>query len=105
MYPSAAFVNHSCSPNLARFPVQENRDNFHVGDVVFFATRSLKKGEKVCYSYLEREYKLYTKEQVDADEIIKSPVKRKQKLKAEFFIVHAVSTNQEAILMHPIWLW
>jgi hypothetical protein len=85
MYPSAAFVNHSCSPNLARFPVQENRDNFCVGDVVFFATRSMKKGEEVCYSYLEREYELYTKEQVNADEIVKSQAKRKQKLNDEFF--------------------
>ncbi|CAF0918777.1 unnamed protein product [Didymodactylos carnosus] len=85
MYPSAAFVNHSCSPNLARFPVQEDTDNFRVGDVVFFATRFLKKGEEVCYSYLEREYELYTKEQVDADEIVKSQAKRKQRLKDEFF--------------------
>jgi hypothetical protein len=85
MYPSAAFVNHSCSPNLARFPVQENSNHFRVGDVVFFATRSMKKGEEICYSYLEREYELYTKEQVDAGELVKSQAKRKQKLKDEFF--------------------
>lgn len=85
MYPSAAFVNHSCSPNIARFPVQEQRGNFHVGDVVFFATRFLEKGEEVCYSYLEREYEFYTKEQVDADEISRSPTKRQQKLRDEFF--------------------
>lgn len=52
MYPSAAFVNHSCSPNLARFPAQENTVNFLVGDVVYFATRSIEKGEELCYSYL-----------------------------------------------------
>ena len=85
IYPSAAFVNHSCSPNIARFPVQESRDNFHVGDVVFFATRSLKKGEEICYSYLEREYEFYTTEQVDLNELMKSPRKRRQKLKDEFF--------------------
>lgn len=81
MYPSAALANHSCSPSSARFPVQEKRDNLCVGDVVFFATRSLEKGEEVCYSYLEREYELYKKEQVNVDEIIKSPVKRQQRLK------------------------
>lgn len=85
MYPSAAFVNHSCSPNIARFPVQENRDNFCVGDVVFFATRSLKEGEEICYSYLEREYELYRKEEIRADELINSQRKRKQKLNDEFF--------------------
>lgn len=85
IYPSAAFVNHSCTPNIARFPVQENRDNYVVGDVVFFATRSLRKGEEVCYSYLEREYELYTKKYVDASEFVKSQEKRKQRLKDEFF--------------------
>ncbi|CAM2721512.1 unnamed protein product [Rotaria socialis] len=85
MYPLAAFVNHSCSPNLARFPVQEDRENVRVGDVVFFATRSLKKGEELCYSYLEREYELYRKEQVSANEIVEAQAKREQRLKEEFF--------------------
>ena len=85
MYPSAAFVNHSCSPNLARFPAQENTANFRVGDVVYFATRSIEKGEELCYSYLERAYELYVRENVDANEIVKSQAKRHQQLKEEFF--------------------
>ncbi|CAF1427777.1 unnamed protein product [Adineta ricciae] len=81
IYPSAAFVNHSCSPNLARFPVQDDRNDFHVGDVVYFATRSIKPGDEVCYSYLERDTTLSDNSQ----EIIQNQLKRKQKLKEEFF--------------------
>ena len=85
MYPSAALVNHSCSPNLARFPIQEKTADRCVGDVVYFATRAIEKGEELCYSYLEREYALYIKERIDANEIVQLQTKRKQQLKEEFF--------------------
>lgn len=85
MYPSAALVNHSCSPNLARFPVQEKTADVCVGDVVYFATRAIGEGEELCYSYLEREYTLYIKELIDADEIVQNQAKRKQQLTDEFF--------------------
>ena len=85
IYPSAAFVNHSCSPNLARFPVQQDHANLRIGDVVYFATRDIKKGEEICYSYLERDYKIYQKEHIDPDELRQSQRKRQEKLEAEFF--------------------
>ncbi|UJR19778.1 hypothetical protein I4U23_022912 [Adineta vaga] len=84
-YPSAAFVNHSCSPNLARFPIENDQHGYSVGDVVYFATRSIRKGEEICYSYLERDYLLYQKEEIPPDETIESQMRRKQRLKAEFF--------------------
>lgn len=43
MYLDAALANHSCSPNLVRFPAQEDKANFRVADVVYFATRPIKK--------------------------------------------------------------
>lgn len=85
IYPSAAFVNHSCSPNLARFPVQQDRGHLCLGDVVYFAARPIKKGEEIAYSYLERDYKLYLQEETCSTQLIQSQLIRRKKLKDEFF--------------------
>ncbi|CAF1080369.1 unnamed protein product [Adineta ricciae] len=84
VYPQASFFNHSCSPNLGRFFIEKDGDTFRTGDIVFFAMRSLEKGEEACITYTNLEPELYIQELVDTSEIIKSQAKRNERLKEIF---------------------
>ncbi|EED90288.1 hypothetical protein THAPSDRAFT_24038 [Thalassiosira pseudonana CCMP1335] len=43
-----SYFNHSCVPNVSRYCI---------GDVMFFVTnRSVKKGDELCFSYIEHEF-------------------------------------------------
>lgn len=83
-YISAALFNHSCSPNIDRFAVQERGARFDTTDLVFFAAYPVKKDDELCFNYLGREYNLYMQDKVDVGEIITSRTMRKQELNHYF---------------------
>ena len=46
--PEISYFNHSCTPNVSRYCI---------GDVMFFVTnREVKKGDELCFSYIEHEF-------------------------------------------------
>ncbi|UJR12893.1 hypothetical protein I4U23_017067 [Adineta vaga] len=86
LYPSAAFINHSCTPNMGRMFIDKNSTEFQRDDLVFFAAYSVKKNKELFISYVKRKWDLYLQNQMtNVDEIINSQIMGKQQLKDEYF--------------------
>ncbi|KAI0221973.1 hypothetical protein L0F63_007450, partial [Massospora cicadina] len=45
------FINHSCDPNIAVYPVFYESTDLNIHNLAFFATRDILQGEELCFDY------------------------------------------------------